>query len=140
MTLPPPPGTALSYLEQLRHNAEERRSEAEELHRLQSAIAKKKLELELEYLSSPTTSGGKRQPADTYETQLTAWFNRLPLSARLAPRTMEELLNVVTGRTPGMRAHPGEVSKVLTKMGWRRRRHWKADGEGRRLWWPPGGM
>lgn len=137
--MPPPPADfgrdqTLSYMQRLcAHSAEH-----EEILRLKRELELKKLRTELADLSSATTPPpAKRKPQDFYAQQITAWFKRLPPEARNAPRTMEEFINLLQGRTPGMRAHAPEVSKALSGLGWVRRRDWKADGEGRRLWWPP---
>jgi hypothetical protein len=136
--MPPPPDAAHDYLEYFRRNMAQRQSEGEELRRLKREIEKKKLEAELAGLSVPTKPPQpKRQSLDYYADQIAAWFNRLPPEARKAPRTMEEFVNLLVGRTPGMRAHGGDVSRVLRQMGWLRRRSWEADGQGTRLWWPP---
>lgn len=136
MCPPPPPGDAVrDYLAVMYHQAAEANAEAEERRRLRNEIERKKLELELAQLNS----GGNpvTRSLDSYEQQITEWFNRLPPEARKAPRTMEEFLNLLIGRTSGMRAHPGEVARVLRRLGWGRQRRWKVDGEGRRVWVPP---
>ncbi len=136
--MPPPPADFVrdqesSYMQQLRA----RSAEYEEQRRLKREIELKKLQIELAGLSSPTKPPpAQRKPLAFYAQQITAWFNRLPPEARKAPRTMEEFLNLLAGRTPGMRAHAPDVSQVLSGLRWVRRRNW-ADGEGRRLWWPP---
>jgi hypothetical protein len=137
--MPPPPADFVreqesSYMQQLRA----RSAEYEEQRRLKREIELKKLQMELAGLSLPTKPPpAQRKPLVFYEQQITAWFTRLPPEARKAPRTMEEFINLLQGRTPGMRAHAPDVSKVLSGLRWVRRRDWKADGEGRRLWWPP---
>jgi hypothetical protein len=132
---PPPPAGIPSYLTQLHAHSAAIAADAEERRRLRNEIELKKLQLELANLSSPAASTqSKRRPLDFYEQQITAWFNRLPPDARKAPRTMEEFLNLLQGRTLGMRAHAPDVSRVLQRMGWVRKRIWKADGEGRRVW------
>ena len=133
--MPPPPDAKTSYLQMIRHDMAQRATEYDEFRRLKIEIAKRKLELELAGLSVP--SQPSRRPVDFYVQQITAWFDRLPPEARKAPRTMEEFINLLQGRTPGMRAHAPDVSQVLSGLGWVRRRDWKANGEGRRLWWPP---
>ncbi|MER2602683.1 MAG: hypothetical protein ABTR27_10035 [Candidatus Competibacter phosphatis] len=136
--MPPPPADSLhdqesSYMQQLRA----RSAEYEEQRRLKREIELKKLQMELAGLSSPPNlPPAKRKPLAFYAQQITAWFGRLPPEARKAPRTMEEFINLLQGRAPGMRAHAPDVSKVLSGLGWVRRRDWRADG-GRRLWWPP---
>ena len=137
--MPPPPADfcrdhPLSYMQQLRA----RSAEHDEHLRLKREIELKKLQMELAGLSPPTKPPpAQRKSRDFYAQQITAWFNRLPTEARNAPRTMEEFINLLAGRTPGMRAHAPDVSQVLSGLGWVRRRDWKANGEGRRLWWPP---
>jgi hypothetical protein len=79
----------------------------------------------------------KRRPLSTYVEQLTSWHAQLPPESRKAPRAMQEFLALLKGRSPGLQANAGEVSKVLFSLGWRRIRVWKKDGEGRRLWLPP---
>lgn len=139
--MPPPPDDlrdhTLNYVQLIRQRA----AEHDEHRRLKREIELKKLQLELAGLSVPTKPTHlKRQPIDIYEQQIKAWFNRLPPEARLAPRTMEEFVNFLQGRTPGMRAHAGDVSRVLRdRLGWSRKRCWHSDGEGCRLWYPPAG-
>jgi hypothetical protein len=126
-----------TYLQQLQQEAAEAAAEGEERRRLRKEIETKKLQLELASLSdTPKVIAPKRRPVDTYEAQITEWFNRLPPEARSAPRTMEEFINLLDGRTPGMRAHAPDVSRVLSRLGWVRKRIWKSDGEGRRTWIP----
>lgn len=136
--MPPPPPDVTSYLNILQRDMAQRSAEAEEVRRLRREIEIRKLEMELAALSSPTQlTKPTRRPSDFYEQQINAWFNRLPPEARKAPRSMEEFLNLLEGRTPRMRAHAPEVSRALTAKGWVRQRNWKVDGGGRRLWWPP---
>jgi len=134
--MPPPPDASRAFLESLQRDITRRNAEHEELRQIRRAIEKKKLEAELAGLSLTKPPQPKRQSLDYYAEQITAWFNRLPPEARKAPRTMEELLNLLQGRTPGMRAHAPEVSSVLRQLGWLRKRCWHWD-DGRRLWWPP---
>lgn len=141
--MPPPPDvqrdSTLTYMQSLREQAAIGIAEADERRHLRNQIEKRKLELELASLSAmPKAVVPKHRSVDTYEAQITEWFNRLPPEARKAPRTMEEFINMLVGRTPGMRAHAPDVSRVLLRLGWVRRRIWKADGEGRRVWMPPG--
>ena len=133
--MPPPPDATGSYLEILQRDYAQRAAEQEEVRRLRREIEKKKLEQELADLSAPNKPS--RKPIEFYGDQLAGWFNSLPTVARQAPRSMEELLSILKGRSPGMRPHAGDLSKVLIREGWKRKRHWKADGEGRRLWYPP---
>lgn len=141
--MPPPPdvqhNSTLTYMQQLRAQAAIGNAEADERRRLRNEIEKRKLEMELASLSAtPKTVVPKHRSVDTYEAQITEWFNRLPPEARKAPRTMEEFINMLVGRTPGMRAHAPDVSRVLRwRLGWVRKRIWSADGEGRRVWVPP---
>jgi hypothetical protein len=137
MSPPPPPGTR-SYLLDIQAEYEARRAESEEIRRLKREIEKRRLEQELADLSSPTNSSQpKRRPIEYYENQLNAWFNSLPAAARQAPRSMHELLSILKGRSPGLQPHAGEVSDLLALNGWKRKRQWRADGEGRRFWYPP---
>jgi hypothetical protein len=141
--MPPPPDvdrhSTLTYMQQLREQVARSNAEGNEHRRLKNEIARRKLELELAALSAtPKTVVPKRRSVDTYEAQITEWFSRLPPAARVAPRTMAEFINLLDGRTPGMRAHAPDVSRILSRLGWVRRRIWKADGEGRRVWVPPG--
>ena len=133
--MPPPPDVLSGYLAQLHQQAAAASAEAEERRRLRNEIEKKKLELELAGLNSPTPPA--RRSIDTYEAQIADWFNRLPPEARKAPRSMEEFINLLYGRTPGRKAHAPDVSRVLQRMGWVRRRIWQTDGEGRRIWLLP---
>ncbi len=137
----PPPDVMrdhTTYMQQLRQVAAEANAEADERRRLRNEIEKRKLELELAALSAtPKTVVPKRRAIDTYEAQITEWFSRLPPGARSAPRTMVEFITLLEGRTPGMRAHAPDVSRMLSRLGWVRRRIWQADGEGRRVWFPP---
>ena len=140
--MPPPPDVnrdfTLTYMQQLREQVAKSNAEADEHRRLKREIAKRKLELELAALSeTPKTVVPKRRSVDTYEAQITEWFSRLPPAARSAPRTMAEFISLLEGRTQGMRAHAPDVSRILSRQGWVRRRLWKADGEGRRVWLPP---
>jgi hypothetical protein len=135
MSPPPPPGAIASFVAQIHQQTAAATAEADERRRLRNEIERRKLELELARLNSPAPQA--RRPIDTYEQQITEWFNQLPPEARKAPRTMEEFINILEGRTTGMRAHPGEVSRVLRRMRWVRRRCWKSDGEGHRIWLPP---
>jgi hypothetical protein len=141
MSPPPPPDVMrdhTTYMQQLRQVAAEANAEADERRRLRNEIEKRKLEMELASLSAtPKTVVHKRRSVDTYEAQITEWFSRLPPAARSAPRTMAEFINLLDGRTPGMKAHAPDVSQILFRLGWVRRRIWKADGEGRRVWTPP---
>jgi hypothetical protein len=126
-------------MQMLHRDMAQRAAEYDEHRRLKREIEKRKLELELAGLSSPTKpTQPTRRPLDFYEQQITAWFNRLPPEARAAPRTMEEFLNLLQGRTPGMRPHAPDLSRVLSSLGWIRKRNWKSDGAGVRLWWPTG--
>jgi hypothetical protein len=121
----------LNYMQHLRARA----AEADEVRRLRQEIEKRKLEMELATLSSPTQpTKPQRRPLNFYEQQIAAWFNRLPPEARKAPRSMEEFINLLEGRTPGMRAHAGDVARVLRQLGWVRHRIWRSEGEGQRVW------
>ena len=136
MTQTPPPDESGNrfalQIDRLREIAEENR----EIVRLRNQIEKRKLELELASLNSVAAKPRKpeRLPIESYETQITNWHNRLPQEARQAPRAMEEFVRLLKGRTPGLNAHPAEISTVLKRLGWKRTRTWKADGEGRRMW------
>ncbi len=131
----PPPDKTSSYLQMLQRDMAERSAEHEEHRRLKREIELKKLQLELANLSAtPKPVTPKRKPLDIYEAQITAWYSRLPPAARNSPRAMEEFINLLDGRTPGMKAHAPDVSRILSRLGWVRRRIWKADGEGRRVW------
>lgn len=136
MSSPPPPDVMRSFRDEMWQQAAAANTEADERRRLRNEIEKRKLELELASLSSQAAPG--RRSIGTYENQITAWFNRLPPEARSAPRSMSEFINLVEGRSPGMRAHAPDVSRILSQLGWVRRRIWRADGEGRRVWIPPG--
>lgn len=143
MSPPPPPDAdrdiTISFMQQLRQQSAIANAEADERRHLRNQIEKRKLEMELASLSAmPKTVVPQRRSVDTYQAQITEWFSRLPPAARAAPRTMAEFINLLDGRTPGMRAHAPDVSRVLSRLGWVRRRIWKADGEGRRVWLPPG--
>lgn len=131
-----------SYLQQIHLSMQDRQAQQDELRRLRNEIEKRKLERDLAELNSPVKklTRPERQTIDTYEVQLNEWYNRLPAEARRAPRTMVEFVNLLTGRTPGMNAHPADVSRILRRLGWTRKRNWKADGEGCRVWWPPGSL
>jgi hypothetical protein len=143
MSPAPPPDVmhdhTISYMQHLRAQAAIGNAEADERRRLRNEIEKRKLEIELASLSAtPKTVVPQRRPVDTYEAQITEWFSRLPPAARAAPRTMAEFINMLDGRTPGMRAHAPDVSRILRgRLGWVRKRIWSADGEGRRVWMPP---
>jgi hypothetical protein len=137
--MPTPPDETSSYLEMLHRDMQQRAAETDEMRNLKREIEKRKLEMELAGLSeTPKTVVPKRRSIDTYEAQITEWFSRLPPAARAAPRTMAEFINLLDGRTPGMRAHAPDASRILSRLGWIRKRIWKADGEGRRVWLPPG--
>jgi len=130
--------STLTYMQQLRQVAAQANAEADERRRLKNEIERRKLEMELAGVSAtPKSVAPKRRSIDTYEAQINEWFSRLPPAARAAPRTMAEFINLLDGRTPGMRAHAPDVSRILSRLGWVRRRSWASDGEGRRLWWPP---
>lgn len=137
--MPPPPDITSSYAETFRRDMAQRVAEADEVRRLRREIEVKKLQMELANLSAPQNpSKPLRQSIDIYETQIRHWHGSLPPEARQAPRTMSEFIALLKGRSPGANAHAGDVSKVLKeRLGWSRRRCWKADGEGRRLWYPP---
>lgn len=136
--MPPPPANTGSYLEMINRDMAARHAEQDEVRRLRREIEVKKLQMELADLSAPTKpTQPQRRPLDFYEQQITAWFNRLPPAARSAPRSMEDFINLLQGRTPGMRAHAPDVSRVLSGMGWVRRRSWRSDSSSARLWWPP---
>ncbi|MEI7955739.1 MAG: hypothetical protein WCJ66_11270 [Verrucomicrobiota bacterium] len=127
-----------TYMEQMRQVAAKANAEADERRHLRNQIEKRKLEMELASLSAkPKMVVPKRRSVDTYETQIIEWFSRLPPAARAAPRTMAEFINLLAGRTLGMRAHAPDVSRILSRLGWVRKRIWSADGEGRRVWVPP---
>ena len=137
--MPPPPADTASYMQMLHRDMRQRADEADEMRSLKREIELKKLQMELAGLSSPTKPRQPtRRPLDFYEQQITAWLNRLPPEVRRVPRMMEDFINMLEGRTPDMRAHAPDVSRVLISAGWKRKRHWKSDGEGRRLWYPPG--
>lgn len=137
MSSPPPPDVMRSFRDEMWHQAAASNTEADERRRLRNEIEMKKLQLELASLTSRTAPG--RRSIDTYENQIKVWFKRLPPEARKAPRTMEEFINLLDGRTPGMKAHAPDVARILRgRLGWVRKRIWKADGEGRRVWMPPG--
>ena len=131
----PPPDVIRDYFDQMYQQAAAASAKDEERRRLRNEIETKKLQLELANMNSPAPQA--RRSIDTYEQQITAWFNRLPPDARKAPRSMEELINLLIGRTPGFRAHAPDVSRALQRMGWLRHRIWQSDGEGRRIWLPP---
>lgn len=136
--MPPPPDASATYLQILQRDYAQRNAEHEEVRRLKREIEVKKLQQELADLSAPNKPNKpQRRPIEFYGEQLAGWFNNMPAVARYAPRSMEELLSILKGRTPGMRPHAGDVSKILARQGWKRKRHWQADGEGRRLWYPP---
>ena len=137
--MPPPPDIANSYLEIIQRDYAQRAAEQDEVRRLKREIEKKKLEQELADLSAPNKPNKpQRRPIDTYETQIRQWHGNLPPEARNAPRAMSEFIALLVGRSPDANAHAGDVSKILKeRLGWSRRRCWKSDGEGRRLWYPP---
>ncbi len=139
MPPPPPPADTTSYMQMLHRDMAQRAAEYDEHRRLKREIELKRLQMELAGLSAPTKPNKpQRQPIDIYETQIRQWHSSLPPEARQAPRTMSEFIAFLSGRTPGANAHAGDVSKILKeRLGWSRRRCWKADGEGRRLWYPP---
>jgi hypothetical protein len=131
----PPPEEKSSYLEMIQRDSAQRCAEFEEIRRLKHEITLRNMKIDLANLSvTPRPMAPKRKPLDFYEAQITEWFNRLPPTARAAHRTMQEFINLLEGRTPGMRAHAPDVSRVLQRMGWVRRRIWQRDGEGRRVW------
>lgn len=138
MTTPPPPDVQRSAMQTYLDWARQESAKHDEQRRLRKEIELKKLQMELAGLSeTPKTVRPKRRSIDTYEAQITEWFNRLPPDARNAPRTMAEFINLLEGRTPGMRAHAPDVSRILVRLHWIRKRIWHADGEGRRVWLPP---
>jgi len=138
MNQPPPPDKTSSFLEILHRDMAQRAAEHDQVRRLRREIEVKKLQMELADLSAPHKPvKTQRRLLGFYEQQITAWFNRLPPEAKNAPRTMEELINLLEGRTPGRRPHAPEVAKTLRSLRWSRRRCWKSDGEARRLWYPP---
>ena len=135
----PPPEEKSSYLEMIQRDSAQRCAEFEEIRRLKHEIALKNLQMEIASLSAtPKPVPPKRRPIDTYEQQITAWFNRLPPEARKAPRSMEEFINLLEGRTPGMRAHAPDVSRTLIRLGWHKCRIWSANSQSRRVWRPSG--
>jgi len=133
---PPPPDATLNFLEILRRDMAKRDAEHEEVRRLKREIELKKLQMELAGLSSPVKP--QRRSIDFYAEQLVVWFNNLPAAARATPRSMADFLSLLKGRTPGMRPHAPEVAQALKSQRWSRKRCWEADGEGRRMWYPPG--
>jgi hypothetical protein len=132
---PPPPDETRSYLEIIQQDYAQRAAEHDEVRRLRREIEVKKLQVELADLSS--TVKPRRQSVEYYCEQLAVWFNNLPAAARQTPRSMEELLSLMKGRTPGMRPHAPEVAIALKSLLWTRKRCWHSDGEGRRFWHPP---
>ena len=133
---PPPPDVARTYLEKLHLDYAQRSNEFEEVRRLKREIELKKLQMELADLSSPVKPA--RRSVEFYAEQLAVWFNNLPAAARATPRSMADFLSILKGRTPGMRPHAPEVAQALKSQRWLRKRCWKSDGEGRRMWHPPG--
>jgi len=138
MITPPPPDVQHNGLQTYLDWARRESAQHDEHRRLKREIELKKLQMELAGLAeTPKPVRSKRRSIDTYEAQITEWFDRLPPAARAAPRTMAEFINLLEGRTPGMRAHAPDVSRVLSRLSWVRKRVWRADGEGRRVWLPP---
>ncbi len=134
---PPPPDVARTYLEKLHLDYVQRSNEFEEVRRLKRDIELRKLQMELADLSPVRP---QRRSIDFYSDQLAVWFNNLPAAARQVPRSMDEFLSILKGRTPGMRPHAPEIAQALKSQRWSRKRCWKSDGEGRRLWYPPGAL
>ena len=133
--IPPPPDKARGFqtwMEKI-NSANDYRARLDQAER---ELKLKKLAAEVGELGKIAKS--KRRPLSTYVDQITSWHAQLPPELRRAPRTMQEFLALLIGRSPGLQANAGEVSKILFDLGWRRMRIWKKDGEGKRLWLPPG--
>lgn len=108
------------------------RAYSNQVEHIKTTMALKRMAAELGELGGQAKS--KRRPVSTYATQIDQWYRALPSDAKSAPRAIEEFINLLEGRTKGLRAHPGEVAKVLRSLGWARHRQWGGDGDGRRLW------
>ncbi len=64
------------------------------------------------------------------------WFNDLPPEAKRAARTMDEFLRLLPAKSGQGHAAARDVAKVLTVLGWQRKRTW-VTAPYRRYWVPP---
>ena len=65
------------------------------------------------------------------------WHTALPAALRKAPRTMDELVKFLPGRSgQGRQARAGDIADALLRLGWQRRRCWQGPRY-RRYWDPP---
>lgn len=76
-----------------------------------------------------------KAPMNTTEI-ITCWFNNLPPEAQRTARTMDEILRLLPAKSGQGHAAARDVAKVLTVLGWQRRRTW-AKPPYRRYWVPP---
>lgn len=130
INLPPPPDE--SSFSSMREWLAALRAHSNQIEHIKTTMELKRMAAELGELGKQP--GSKRRPISTYAAQIEQWYATLPAEAKSAPRGIEEFISMLEGRTKGLRAHPGEVAKVLRSLGWVRYRCWTGDAEGRRLW------
>ena len=128
--IPPPPDE--NSFKSMREWLAALRQHSSQIEHIKATMELKRMAAELGELGRQPES--KRRPVSTYAKQIEQWYAGLPAEAKSAPRAIEEFIAMLEGRTKGLRAHPGEVAKVLRSLGWVRYRQWSGDAEGRRLW------
>ena len=65
--------------------------------------------------------------------QIEVLMRSLSPTQRNRPWSMDELLPRLRGRYSA-RPHPMNVGSALRQLGWRSKRDWTRDGDGRRIW------
>ncbi len=89
----------------------------------------------IQQASKPITPGKVQQQNLTV--QIREWHAALPVELRQAPRTMDELIKLLPGRSgSGRQARAGDISDCLLSLGWKQKRSWKGP-RFRRIWVPP---
>lgn len=81
-------------------------------------------------------SARQKKPKSFYAEQIQLWFSSMTDQEKSSPRSIDEFIAILSGRTPGMRPSAREIAKALRSLGWVRVRVWRGDAEGRRVWVP----
>ena len=69
-------------------------------------------------------------------TRLSRIINAMPVEEKTKPRPISFFTEALAPKYYGARAHPGEVGRALTELGWIRRRKWSPEKDSRTLWYP----
>lgn len=84
---------------------------------------------------TPTDQLKELQRAKPLEVQIREYIDSLPPFLRERPITMAEIVNQLTGRYRD-RPHAQHVGAALRSLGYKPKRLWGKQGEGKRVWVP----